>query len=361
MSSTTVAPETLPVYQLRPQHTYAALVQYPAQGFAFRVHTETETGCLKPHGFVAPLYADFVPDRIPWIPLTLDEKPEPLANKHIMQWHNDEWPFLDSPYISCSMSLAYALWEAARWNRRWRCQSTQISVIDLSKLRPGGDVRMGVELVGAFYNTAAYYSRWAQEILIVGHIPRDAVVFTGSFEVMSSFLPTWCNTPVQQIREQKVGSTQRATEVLQAAALADGQSQEARKALMDHVVSRSIELHQEMHMEHLPQDFGEYSEYRHRPIVDEIAKFASIFCWWPRRMTRSNPTEYSRLLNDVRASLQTSLRLMADAARDKKLGKVKMEFLDLPKTPSRGGAPIRREPVKKEPDYVTQRPIKRQY
>ncbi|KAJ7716137.1 hypothetical protein B0H16DRAFT_1614508, partial [Mycena metata] len=172
-----------------------------------------------------------------------------------------------SQFISASFSLAYALFETRRWNAFHWCNTTQISVIDPSKIPADIDT---------------FFARWAQEALVYGHIPHEAIIFTGDLEVFLGCLPRWCN-------RNYVGSTEQMVTVLSAAARdPDNDTAEQQRVLLNHSVERSIKLLRR----------------------NKISRFAIIWCWWPKWITSQNPAEYLPLFEAVRGRVIEQLVTM---------------------------------------------------
>jgi hypothetical protein len=301
----------LPPFALGSEHTYAKLVSQPANRFVYRVHSSTGDGALIPSvGFVASrfLRGTALPTSSE---LDLSQTHTQLvrdAYSHVLQW---KYPGADSFFVSASFSIAYALHEAGRRNAATGSTNTQISVIDTSRI--GVPALLATQLVGASDNEAAFFARRAQEILVCALIPETAVVFTAPLDIFLHFLPRWCDHLKPAIRHHGYSSTEDCAYALANAALNPANdSPEEHAVLLRQSVARSLLILQDM----LPETD------QHEPDAEAVARFAAIFCWWPRWIINTDPTTYHALLMQVRWEVDTT-RTQASLA---KLGSMCAEF-----------------------------------
>ncbi|KAJ6527267.1 hypothetical protein DFH09DRAFT_1414541 [Mycena vulgaris] len=215
------------------------------------------------------------------------------ASAHITQW-KDRTESAPSPFISASFSIAYALFEARRWNARYWCNNTQISVIDTKKIT--SDAWIATELVGAWYNTDMFFARWSEEALVYGCIPQDAVVVTAPLETFFACLPRWCSDVTVQIRSRKILRSTEAVagELAEAAENPANNTPDEQAQLLEQSVNRSIHM-----LRGILPPMRTYNKHIHADAVDKIARLAAIFCWWPKWITRTDPLAYPSLLKTV--------------------------------------------------------------
>ncbi|KAJ7509910.1 hypothetical protein B0H11DRAFT_1261105 [Mycena galericulata] len=289
----------LPPLRFYSEHTYTSLKNNPANRYIFRVHRSSGPGARIPGvGFVAPrivseptFFMGFTGHR---------DDLEEHASAHVLQWQWKVWrdgqnPFLPSCFVSASFSFAYALHEAGRWNTFHGCTDTQISVIDTWALGAPARAWLATEFVGATGVQAAFFARWAEEVLVFGFIPHTAIVLTAPLNTLLACLPRWCAAIAPDIRTCKHRSTQDAALALAAAAAEPGNNTQAeRDALAAQSVARSIAL---------LQDIPPTQPDR----VDTIARFAALLCWWPRWITGTDPVAYPALLRSVEERVRAQL------------------------------------------------------
>ncbi|KAJ7931683.1 hypothetical protein B0H13DRAFT_1857662 [Mycena leptocephala] len=293
----TYDPSFLPPDRFYTNQTFPSLITHLANQRLFRVHALDGRGAPIPGtGFISSAY-DTTPSEAQYNAHYTGRDPLQLkrcASAHITQW-KDGTESMPSVFISTSFSLAYALFEARRWNARYGCTTTQISVIDPLKIP--SDKWLGTELIGAWWETPSFFARWAEEALIYGHIPHEAIVFTASLETFLSLLPRWCGDIIPQIRRYEVRSSENMVQVLASAAEDPANNTvEKQEELLVDSVRQSITLLGHL----LPSQMQNYNVNIHADAVDKISRFAAIFCWWPEWITSTDPSAYPNLLGTVR-------------------------------------------------------------
>nr|GAT47369.1 predicted protein [Mycena chlorophos] len=286
----------LPPGRLQSGHTYAKVTSHRANSYIFRVHRQSGRGRLIPGvGFVATAY-DSAPETAKRNIHSQESAKElaAAASEHITQWVDGTHPSLRSKFVSGSFSLPYTLFEARRWNHVFHCDTTLISVIDPMKIP--GDAWLGAQLVGVHgSNKDARFARWAQEVLVYGHIPYDAVVFTAPLDTYCySLLPPWCNPVIDLVISRTLKSTEAVVDAF--CDLARRCTPEDERKLVDHVVAQSVKELQE----------GRFND--HNASADEVAWLAAFFAWWPRRMRGVHPQEFLDLKFAVRKKVGETLR-----------------------------------------------------
>ncbi|KAF7309938.1 hypothetical protein MIND_00366300 [Mycena indigotica] len=305
----------LPPGRLQEGHTYPQFLSHEANRYIFRVHRQYGRGRLIPGiGFVARAY-----DKDPETAVNVrhHESRNELsadASAHITQWNDGTYSSLQSQFISASFSLAYALFEGHRWDDLFRCQSTQISVIDPTKIP--GDAWLATELIGVEgspANRAPRFARWAQEVLVYVNIPDEAVVFTAPVETYyHTLLPEWCDPVTDLIASRTLKSTEAVVDAL--GDVARSCTAERERKLVDYVVEKCVEAF----------DQGTFNKHNNSP--HNVVWLAALFCWWPKRMRRVHPREFAELKDLVRRKVESQLKIevtvFAQAATPEPMEKV---------------------------------------
>ncbi|KAJ7251357.1 hypothetical protein C8J57DRAFT_1520699 [Mycena rebaudengoi] len=376
----------LPPFALGSEHTYAKLVSQPANRFVYRVHSSTGDGALIPSvGFVASrfLRGTALPTSSE---LDLSQTHTQLvrdAYSHVLQW---KYPGADSFFVSASFSIAYALHEAGRRNAATGSTNTQISVIDTSRIgvpallatqlvgasdnEAAFFARRAQEILvcALIPETAVVFTapldiflhflpRWCDHLkpairhhgysstsdrhgppagpraltrtrtrknphpwsrcLIAGGGSQTGT--DGSTKILESDPYPYPDRPVPGARRgwpdpcRSLSSTEDCAYALANAALNPGNdSPEEHAVLLRQSVARSLLILQDM----LPETD------QHEPDAEAVARFAAIFCWWPRWIINADPTTYHALLMQVRWEVDTT-RTQASLA---KLGSICAEF-----------------------------------
>ncbi|KAJ7656240.1 hypothetical protein DFH06DRAFT_468326 [Mycena polygramma] len=274
----------LPPSRFGTNHTLADVSSVAANRYVFRVHLSIGQGALTPRGFVASAFTNWRSDAPGESPYSGKELAE-VAAAHINQLKHKTWG-QPTEFVSCSYSLPYVLFEASRrnsilWNRPDNSEIL-ISIIDLWEIP--SDKWLGTELVGAYWKQAPFFSRWAQEVLVFGHIPLAAVTATMSMDSFFDCLPRWCSGVRGDIRQGCLWSTEAVVHHLKILAM-DNDTPEERKALLIQSVERSIPAL------HIPSTSAD--------PIDRTSQLAAIFCWWPRWITGTDPTAYPALFRTV--------------------------------------------------------------
>ncbi|KAJ7180859.1 hypothetical protein C8R46DRAFT_1070776, partial [Mycena filopes] len=213
------------------------------------------------------------------------------AHAHVPQWKYGTSD-LSSPFLSASYSLAYALFEARRWNIRHRCTDTQISIIDTAEIP--SDMWLATELVGATCSHAAWFARAAEELLIYHRIPCRAVVVTLSLDELWDFLPGWCADIKPRVCGRYITSTSNMVSALLVAY--DHNKSDAQAAVMEQSVPRSLDLLLRLNVNLSSSEDVDYA-------VDKLAGVAAIFCWWTSWIKNVDPSAYPPMLERVRATV----------------------------------------------------------
>ncbi|KAJ6581793.1 hypothetical protein B0H19DRAFT_1116505 [Mycena capillaripes] len=280
----------LPPSRFKTNHTLNGVSSNDANRFIIRVHLSVGPGELTPVGFVASAHAER-----PWeapnnaYHSCSREELESLAAAHITQYKDKTWN-APTKFISGSYSLAYVLFEALR--RRFQNRNRPgdfeilISIIDLAEIP--NDKWLATELVGAYWRDAAFFARWAQEVLVYGHIPHRAVVATMSVNNFFDCLPRWCNIR-EDIKPGSLWSTEAVVDRLKILAKENVTSEE-EDALLIHSVESSLAT------------LGNLSTSAE--AIESVSRFAAIFCWWPKWIIGTDPSEYSALLERVREKVR---------------------------------------------------------
>ncbi|KAJ7491924.1 hypothetical protein FB451DRAFT_511504 [Mycena latifolia] len=340
-------------------HTFPSLILSAANELLFRVSPAFERGSLNRgpgHAFTASAF-----DGIPAEALNNIHYVGPradlvrMASAHINQW-KDRTEHLPSPFVSVSCSFAYALFEARRWNARYWCNNTQITVIDATKIT--GDAWTATELVGAWSlspdpvvranKTDTFFGRWAEEVLVYGCIPQDAVIVTAPLESFFSSLPHWCADVTIQIRNRLVlRSTEAVADALaKVANIPANNTDEEQAILLAHSVERSIVM-----LRNALPPMGTFDQETHADLVEKVARLAAMFCWWPKWITRTDPLEYPALLERVKEEVLDKLRRESMVAT-------------MMSSPIQGSSDVVRSPAtsphERNPCYATpRRPVRR--
>ncbi|KAJ7180851.1 hypothetical protein C8R46DRAFT_1070768 [Mycena filopes] len=279
-------------------HTFNSVSSNDANRFIFRVHLNVKHGIIWPEGFIASAHA-----RLPLDVLSnarhggSREELQRLAAAHITQYKDGTWG-QPTDFISASYSLPYTLFEAhrrasQRWNRPPESE-VLISVID-TKLIPNDNLWLGTELVGAHGpGHASFFARWAQEVLVYGLIPRAAIVSTMSLPSFLDCLPRWCSDIKDSINPSCLWSTESVTGHLRALARCK-HTLEAQDELLAQAVECGLATLR-------PKSAD-------AEAVDSVARFAAIFCWWPRWIVRTDPSAYAALLECIRQRVRERLQI----------------------------------------------------
>ncbi|KAJ7504184.1 hypothetical protein B0H11DRAFT_507274 [Mycena galericulata] len=282
----------LPPSRLRSDHTYGDLTSNPANRLIYRAHAPTGRGSLTNIGFLSSSW----PTRI--------QVESAAAFSHVTQWR-DGTTHSPTPFVSATFSLAHALFEAGRLNARHRCTDTLISIIDTAKIP--NTAWLATEFVGTSGSDAAFFARAAQEVLVYDCIPFESVVVTLQLDDFLQCLPRWCDNVGHQIRWNQFRSTEDVVHALAyAASLPANNTLGEDSALMMQSVDQSIRMLKKT----LPAFMADYDRAVHANAVDEIARLAALFAWWPRWITGVDPTEYhfylQRASNAIRIKMDWS-------------------------------------------------------
>jgi hypothetical protein len=289
----------LPRFQVERFHEYSNLISNPANRYIYRVHPAAGRGALIPRrGFVS--YG--CPSSATGHYTEQFEDLVDLAVTHVTQWKN-KTSRLPSPFVSASFSLAYALFEACRWNERYRCTDTQISIIDTANIK--SDTCLATELVGATWTEAGFFARRAQEVLIYQFIPCDAVVATMSLDALLDCLPPWSDEVKPRILRRETCTTYGvAYALVEAARPPANHTPEVEVAVLIPSIERSIQM-----LRHtLPPSMKNFDPSAHADAIDQIARLASLFCWWSKWLAGVDPAAYPPLLQWVRDAVVQRLR-----------------------------------------------------
>ncbi|KAF7365085.1 hypothetical protein MVEN_00379800 [Mycena venus] len=293
--STIVPPDTFIT-----NHTYQKIRTRRAQRYFWRVHRNTGPGSFIPGvGFLASACAGVLSDTRYYGDAAKLRK---IAYNHIMQWKDRTW-MQPTHFVSASYSLPYVLFEARRQELRDPTYQPHISIIDSRKL--GGDAWLGTELVGAWFETAAFFTRRAEEVLVYKHIHPDAVVATIPLNNFFNYLPKWCGGGrfKDQIHGNNLWSTEAVAYEMRRLA-EENNTVEAEDALVKKSVKQSVR-----ELGHiLPERMEDFDETTHADVVKTIAGFAAIFCWWPNWIMGSDPSAYPALRRRVHKKLLEELQ-----------------------------------------------------
>ncbi|KAJ7696435.1 hypothetical protein B0H17DRAFT_398336 [Mycena rosella] len=280
----------LPPFRFGTNDKYRSLTLNPANRFIFRVHRAAGRGALTPAGFFS--YGQSTPNGdYDHFTGSLDALAA-TASAHITQWKDKTAP-LRSPFISASFSVAYVLFEAHRWNAHHGCTDTQISIIDTAQIT--SDAWLATELVGAYWTDAAFFARWAEEVLVYHHIPIGAIVATLPLSSFLDFLPRWCDDIVPHIRSRQLRSTEKV-----AYALASAAANPANDTDGDLVPRQYVQGSIQVLRHTLPASMVIFDPHTHADAVDAIARLAAVFVWWPKWITGVNPAAYPAVLERAR-------------------------------------------------------------
>ncbi|KAJ7119472.1 hypothetical protein C8R44DRAFT_877898 [Mycena epipterygia] len=178
----------LPPFRFGRDDNYRSLSSNPANRFIFRVHSATGDGALIPHvGFVPHGSSTLVNDShhtASWASLSR------AAKHHVTQWTNKTRD-TSSIFVSASYSISYALFEARRRDFLPSHNQPHISIIDTSKIK--SDAWLAAELIDDWMYPKISFAQCAQEILVCGGIPYNAVVITMPMDEFFDCLPGWCD------------------------------------------------------------------------------------------------------------------------------------------------------------------------
>ncbi|KAK7048469.1 hypothetical protein R3P38DRAFT_1866700 [Favolaschia claudopus] len=332
------------------KHTFEGITSQDSQRYFYRVHA----GTAGFHGALHPAYG-FLASKRP-LPLRFTgsgEQLRDLAAKHINQY---KYPGRDrsaSPFVSGSYSLAYTLFESRRraaYHGTINPYLPYISIIDSKKLGP--DVWLGTEIVGAWYEDESFFARWAEEVLVYRQIPASAIVCTLSLDILCSLLPPWCDGLKDNIKLTSLWSTEAVGDALRNLS-SNNNTPGDEEALLEKAVKESMAL-----LRLLPNSLAE-SDANTPHIVDFVARFAAIFCWWPKWTADTDPNEYPAMLERIRCMVsQRSLKPRIKSEVEKIFESFRA---DIPRmlanveraqktTPQRNRKPYERNSVKKEED-----------
>ncbi|KAJ7019798.1 hypothetical protein C8F04DRAFT_1146704 [Mycena alexandri] len=299
-------PDTIiPPCKFEDVHTFYSVSSNDANRFIFRIHLSVKYGMLRPEGFIASANTETPLDAMSNARyIGSGEELRRLASAHITQYKDGTWRQPTS-FISASYSLPYTLFEAQRrtlqsWSRPHGSEIL-ISIIDTTAI-PNSDIWLGTELVGAYGPPhAAYFARWAQEVLVYRFIPRAAVVATMSVGSFLDCLPRWCSDIKHSIEPNCLWSTESVVGHLRALARCK-HTLEEQEELLAQSVERSLATLR------LP--------FTSEEAVDSVSRLAAIFYWWPRWIVRTDPSVYTALLERVRQRVRERLKLGVRVRRE---------------------------------------------
>ncbi|KAJ7800295.1 hypothetical protein B0H14DRAFT_3490803 [Mycena olivaceomarginata] len=270
----------LPPCKFRTKHTLHGVSSTDANWFIIRVHLNTGHGKRRiTHTTPVPAHNS-----------------QSSQASHITQYKDGTWRE-PTKFISGSYSLAYVLFEALRrqrnaWNRSGKSEIL-ISIIDLAEVP--NDKWLATELVGAYWTHAAFFARWAQEVLIYGHIPSCAVVATMSVNSFFDCLPRWCQSIRKDIHSHSLKSTEDVVDQLKILAKENNMLEEEDVLLVHSIESSLATLRNQSASE---------------DAIDRVSRFAAIFCWWPKWIMGTDPSAYSPLLEDIRGKVRRRYTIM---------------------------------------------------
>lgn len=179
----------LPAFGIAPCQTFDSLV--PHNPLLFRIH-ERQTASER--GFVAPAFRVDVSGRPIQRPTPRHGYDPETVVRHLTKY----WDFRfssETPYTSCTFSIAYVLWEGCRRVERGngkqgtKAEDLYVSIIDTTALIPG-TAKLGVELLRGVITVherswqAYNFANAHQEVLVQERIPPDAVLVTVPWERM---------------------------------------------------------------------------------------------------------------------------------------------------------------------------------
>ncbi|KAJ6514926.1 hypothetical protein C8R47DRAFT_496473 [Mycena vitilis] len=288
----------LPYLKLESFHDYHNLKSNPANRYIYLVHRPD--ALIPREGFVSPGCPLPINDPLRGH-FTGQFNLKKAAEAHVTQWKN-RTSYRHSQFLSASFSLAYALFEARRWNERYRCTDTQISIIDPAAIQ--SDAWLATQLVGANNHDAAYFARWAQEVLILHCIPAAAVVVTMSLDVLLDCIPPWSDEVKPRIRSRELNSTHWVADALAEAARNHADhNPEGEVVVMMQSIEQSIRL-----LRHtLPSSMKNFDPSMHTRTIDSVARLATLFCWWSKWLIGAPPDAYPPLLQWVRDAVVEQL------------------------------------------------------
>ncbi|KAJ7491915.1 hypothetical protein FB451DRAFT_511312 [Mycena latifolia] len=299
----------LPPLMFGEDHQYSCLTANPANQRIFRVHPANGPGALV-HGVGFLSYGQVAPMNDPNYG-QFTGSPDDLKNAasaHVTQW-KDGTAHVPSPFVSASCSIAYALFEAHRWNAYHGCADAQISVIDTSQIT--SDAWLATELVGAYSTHAAFFARWSEEVLVYQRIPFGAVVVTAPLSSFLDLLPRWCDDIKPQIQFRQLRSTEEvACALADAAAIPANNTPAQEVELLMQSVEQSIELLRNI----LPPSMTQFDPHTHAEAVDAIARLALVFVWWPKWITGVDPVAYPGFLQWARNAVRGQLQIEKEIA-----------------------------------------------
>ncbi|KAJ7117715.1 hypothetical protein C8R44DRAFT_791314 [Mycena epipterygia] len=303
----------LPPVRFGTRHTLRALRELHGPNspnrYIFRIHRGTGFGApIRDIGFIASTHSSFPQDTpINYTGPSL-EALQRIAAAHITQYNDGTW-CMPTDFISASYSLPYVLFECQRRAvvQHWLPpDDIWISVIDTAKIP--SDAWLGTELVGAYWTKAAFFARWAQEVLVYGWIPNDAIVVTVPAQRIFDCVRPWCGEIKNRIQKDDLWSTEVVAAALTELAreYVDGteEAEEEQAALFAQSVEQSIAVLRNT----LPTSMDTFTTRIHADAVDTIARLAAMFCWWPKWITGTNPDVYPDLLEQIRQEVLGRLR-----------------------------------------------------
>ncbi|KAH9947764.1 hypothetical protein B0H21DRAFT_691332 [Amylocystis lapponica] len=206
MDAAASLPSEMPVQEL-PQYGFGIDVAFEklveSNPFLFRVHTPKEQSPFydrtEPY-FVGQLFSDAfssstIHSRSPTSPSPY-RSPAKSTYADVAR-HLDWTTRSSSPYVSCSFSFAWAIWEATRRYHHSMKHSVEIAVIDAKALT--GRAVTAVELLrqGDAKDRHKDHWRWyryateAQDVLVWGYIPGTAVLASIPLTQVLNRLPSY--------------------------------------------------------------------------------------------------------------------------------------------------------------------------
>ncbi|KAJ7509893.1 hypothetical protein B0H11DRAFT_2216763 [Mycena galericulata] len=261
----------LPPSRLRSDHTYGDLTSNPANRLIYRAHAPTGRGALTNIGFLSSSW----PARI--------QVESVAAFSHVTQWR-DGTTHSPTPFVSATFSLAHAF------------------IIDTAKIP--NTAWLATEFVGTSGSDAAFFARAAQEVLVYECIPFEAVVVPMALDDFLQCLPRWCANIGRQIRWNQFRSTEDVVEALAHAASLPANNAPGEESTL---VMQSVEQSIRMLQRTLPASMADYDRVIHANMVDEIARLAALFVWWPRWITGTDPITYLFYLQRARLDARSKI------------------------------------------------------